>query len=102
MEMTKKYRNGQNGKNSQKWIKTAEKDPESWKPQISTTPNLNDPESQQSWISTTLNLVDPNSTQNLTAPNLENPEIQPWKARAKGGEQWFLWFFSLSDSSIYW
>ena len=44
------------------------------------TQNLNDPESQQSW-----NVPKCRRPQNLTAPNLENPEIQPWKARAKGG-----------------
>ena len=48
-------------KNSQKWLKTAGKDPESCKPQILMTPNLNDPESQRPQISTTPNLDDPES-----------------------------------------
>ena len=53
MEIAKKYCNGQNGqndKNGQKRLKTAEKDPnlvnqKSRWPQISMTPNLNNPES---------------------------------------------------------
>ena len=67
MEMAKKYCNGQNDqngqtdKNGQKWLKTAEKDPKSCKPQISMTPNLNNPKSQRPQISTTPNLDDPES-----------------------------------------
>ena len=76
-------------------------DPKSRWPQISTTPNLDNPkscrpESQRSWILTTPNLVDPKIWQPLISKTLNSEKWGP-----KGGEQWFLWFFLLIDSSIY-
>ena len=63
-------------KNSQKRLKMAEKDPKSWKPQISMTANLNDPESQQPRISTIPKLDNPESRQPqiLSTLKLDSPE----------------------------
>ena len=76
--MAKTAKTAKIAKNSQKRLKTAEKDPESCKPQISMTPNLNNPESQRPRFSTTANLDDRESRrpQISTTPNFDDPKSQ--------------------------